>query len=69
MVAWHQLTSYNHGQTSSDTFAYVGHMNDPSSYPTTKVGRVYPEFFSRVSKLYRVGERELPDIFEKVELL
>ena len=32
------------------------HRSNPSPHPTNNVGRVYPEFFFRVSTLYRVGE-------------
>ena len=35
---------------------------------TNNVGRLYPEF-SRVSTLYRIGEGELREIFEKVVLV
>ena len=31
------------------------HKSNPSPHPTINVGRVYPEFFSRVSTLCRVG--------------
>ena len=53
--------SYNHAWTKvfghlcvSGAFSN-SHRSNPSPHPTNNVGRVYPEFFFRVSTLYRVG--------------
>ena len=55
---------------SWDTFAFLGcfpiHTGPTPPSPTNNVGRAYPEcFFFRVSTLYRVGEGELQENFEK----
>ena len=63
---------HNHGEKSWDKFAFAwSFANHTSLTPPQShkqdymyIRRLYPEF-SKVSTLYRVGERELQDIFEK----
>ena len=45
-----QLPSYNRGQKSWDTCAFLGafsylHRSNPSPHPTNNFGRVHPDFF------------------------
>ena len=61
--------SYNHGQTSWDTFAFVGivfnsHMTNPP-HTTNNVVPVYPEFFFLVLTLCRVREERISIKFRK----
>ena len=61
--------NYNPGQKSWDTCisgAFSNsHGSNPSPHPTNNVGRVYPEFFFRVSTFYRVGGRRTVGKFRK----
>ena len=61
--------SYNHGQKSWDTFAFLGRFPihtgpTPPLTPQTMLDACIQNFF-RVSTLYRVGEGELQDNFEE----
>ena len=60
---------YNHGQNSWDTFAFLGRFPihtgpTPPLTPQTMLDACIQNFF-RVSTLYRVGEGELQENFEK----
>ena len=59
---------YNHGQKSWDTCISGvfsdSHRPNPSPQTPNNVGLMYPNFFLRVSTLYRVGEGELRENFE-----
>ena len=61
--------SYNHGQKSWDTFAFLGSfpIHTGPTLPLTPQTMLDAciQNFSRVSTLYRVGEGELQENFEK----
>ena len=61
--------SYNHGQKSWDTFAFLGSfpIDTGPTLPLTPQTMLDAciQNFSRVSTLYRVGEGELQENFEK----
>ena len=64
--------SYNHGQKSWDTFAFLGVFQFTQVQPlpshTNNVGCMYPEFFSEFQLCIGWGEGELQENFENAAL-
>ena len=62
-------TTFNHGQKSLDTCAFLGRFpihTGPTPPLTNNVGRMYPEFFSEFQLCTGWGKEELQENFERV---